>query len=64
MNIVKGQLVKVVGTGTKTFRTPVRYLGRTAVVLKKSRNGICEVEFPEAHRITPLAIPVSQLIAL
>ena len=63
MKIVKGQYVKVVGKGTKTFRTPVRYLGRTALVLKKSRNGICEVKFPEAHRITSLEIPVSQLVA-
>ena len=64
MKISKGQFVKVVGEGTKTYRTPVRYLGRTAVVLKKSRNGICEVQFPEAHRISPLQIPVSQLVAL
>ena len=64
MKISKGQFVKVVGEGTKTFRTPVRYLGRTALVLKKSRDGICELEFPAAHRITPLEIPVSQLVAL
>ena len=57
MKIRKGTIVRV----SDTEYTPVRYHGRTGVVLKKSRNGVCEVKFPEAHRITPMLLSEAQL---
>jgi hypothetical protein len=56
MKISKGHIVKVVGDDV-----PTRYFGRTGVVLKKSRDGYCQVKFPDAHRVTPLQIFVDQL---
>ena len=59
MKIRKDQYVRVL----EDDRIPVRYYGRTGLVLKKSRTGICEVKFPDAHRVTPLNVPLSALEA-
>lgn len=58
MKIRKGVVVKVVGD-----KVPTRYVGRTGVVLRKGRDGFCDVKFPTAHRISPLQVLTSQLAA-